>query len=285
MTVEHQIIGKHERATVRHLLLSAQDVIDVCTARPDVDGWDTSSMKSDEDWSSCKSLQQATGMLRDGWADGLKAVVDGAHALLGDGAQRADYPGPVYDVAGTLPDVPLMCSGDPAYMYDPTPTANAHQPVVSIYAPIVATSNVDARSMRNWGIGMLSLILATEAQGVEVELTVFAANVDYGGELICCTDVIAKRAGEPTDAARLAYLVAHPAMFRRSIFAVWESDSGMSRFSGYYGRQQNGRPGPLHVDGAIVLPNISLANADTPAAALETMQAAMEQQQQQQAAA
>lgn len=276
-TIEYQEVTEG----VFHYRRTAQEVIQHCQVREDGKFdesrcWGDSSMRDDDrdGWSGSASLGAAIGLLRNGWAEGINKIQAGADALAGGKEARADYPGPVYDVAGGLPDVGLYCAGEPAHMLDPTPTEDQYQRVVRIYSPLAASADVSARHLLNWGVALLSVINATESTGVEVEVIAYMTSAS--GSRSATSDFMVKNAGEPIDLARLAFMVAHPSMLRRVTFAAIETQPELRFLCGGYGRPSD-RPQVL-VDRdpqAVYLPRLKSGAARSPHRALEYIQAAI----------
>ncbi|CUW38804.1 protein of unknown function [Magnetospirillum sp. XM-1] len=195
----------------------------------------------------------AMDLARNGWQEGRDRLVrtfDAATALQRTATVQARF----LDVAGAYPHAALAAAGAPDCMWSLGDTHIAAKPVVRILTGQGVRSGVDAKWIINRGAALLSHIDRLEDAGYSVELTAIHAASYQGWRHE--TSYTVKRAGEPLELDRLAFVLAHPSMHRRMVFALREqaTEPGFRKaFGGNYG----GTCRPLEVpDDVIFLPHI-----------------------------
>jgi hypothetical protein len=207
---------------------------------------------------------------REGWKDGRARMVAGLER-----ANTLNKPAPRrsrgYDVAGAYPHVARAVAGDPCSMVSLGDCTVAARPIVRLVIPRGASCVVKPHQMENYGIALLSHVDAMENEGYSVEITTTDTSHGYDGVLL---DVrcIAKRAGEPLDLDRLAFILAHPGMFRRLGFTFVENYMSEQWAMGY-GSPIRLKPEQLDADQNYV-PGIDYTAGhkfDTLESALETL--------------
>ena len=166
------------------------------------------------------AVELAIGKAR--WDEGERAMVKGA-AVASGLRKAAQAPQFTYDVAGFLPNVPTMLSGEPEYMLTVDPLQadqTSHTPVVSIALSGFSCS-CTGPAMVNRGVAFLSLVDALEGAGTRCEVW-FASSIDNGERAMADLRVCIKQAGDHWQPRTAAAALAHPAMFRRLWFAAME---------------------------------------------------------------
>jgi hypothetical protein len=158
---------------------------------------------------------------REGWKEGRTRMVAGLER-----ANTLNKPAPrmgrTFDVAGAYPHIARAVAGDPLCMVNLGDQTIAARPIVRLVIPRGASCVVKPHQMENYGIALLSHVDAMENEGYSVEITTTDTSKGYDDVLL---DIrcIAKRAGEPLDLDRLAFILAHPGMFRRLGFTFVEN--------------------------------------------------------------
>jgi hypothetical protein len=101
--------------------------------------------------------------------------------------------------------------------------AEASGKIVRLVVQGSTSAAIPAAQIVARGALIVALVDCLEAAGRSVEVSVsFAVSHDGDrSETVFC----AKRAGEPVEIDRLAFVLAHPSMQRRLAFACWESDA------------------------------------------------------------
>lgn len=167
-----------------------------------------------------ETFRGAARLVRNGWPEGrarLAMLLDAARSSTQSVAMRAA----VLDVGGAYPSVPLAVAGDPACMIDFRSDEYAHRaPVVSIAYNISVSVAIDARTVAGRGAAVLAEVEALEAAGIRCEITV-AAFVTGGSEFHAVNCVV-KAPDQPLDLDRMAFVMLHPGMNRRFVWALRE---------------------------------------------------------------
>ena len=127
-----------------------------------------------------------------------------------------------FDVAGSIPNVPLYISGEPANMQYLEPKPN--RPLCKVLIEGGCSGGTESEAIFNRGVALLSAIQALERQGVAVELQYMSScqsstRAGFQNWLITFP-IIAM--GQGLDLDRVAFCLANPGMLRRVVFACQE---------------------------------------------------------------
>lgn len=220
-------------------------------------------------WSGTDTFEEAVDLAIHGWPEGRKLLMTAMSE-----AQSAPRmtPSMMMDVAGAYPVPALAAAGDPCSMVDLSPIEDRVRPIVRLVVQRGGSAAYEPNEFLNYGAAVLSYIEGLEAASFRVEIEVsFAAKI---GDIDHYLSVIAKRAEEPMEMDRLAYVLTHPAFFRRIAFGVKESTPGIAEHLNInsYGYSQS--PTPKQVDqNQIILPGVNMVKPGakelkTPKAAL-----------------
>lgn len=183
-------------------------------------------------WDSMAGFTGALALARNGWAKGEEMVQRMSTALFDKVASHIEREYPVYDVEGTGLDVARYLEGEPEcwlrmeYRESEGP---GHKRVRVVLNGSVSAA-VRAETIQGKGAAVVALVQLLEYAGHSVELIWVNAIVrDYKSDTIDSpahssgvTVVKLKAAEQPVDVARVAFALAHPAMFRRLGFSVME---------------------------------------------------------------
>lgn len=175
-------------------------------------------------WDANAGYSGALKLANDGWPEGIKQIAAMAHLVhTGQVATRG------YGIAGDHPDIGRALSGDPRNMVS-RGQRRAPKPVVTIAVGLSMAWSVNSRLPMNYGAALAGLIDRLESYGVRIEL--HAAGALQGGRSIwerhsnhqtqTSIAVCLKRPEDAMDHSAIAFAVAHPAMFRRLMFAAFE---------------------------------------------------------------
>ena len=218
---------------------------DVVAKRAGSFGWQTGSqVHSLSGWNGTANFYENVQLLRSGWPEGRARIVAGVEALQ---ATQDDWsPQWAMDAAGAFPDVGAYLAGDIEHMHNPDMEEPA-TPILRLSVAGVASSQIETWQMENFGIALLTLIDSLERDGRQIELT-YQATMGitkpsrkgskkhvWSGLPPCSVQVVLKHAGEHMDLDRLAYALAHPAMLRRSVFAVMEQHGEFAPLGEHFG--------------------------------------------------
>lgn len=167
------------------------------------------------------------------WADAEKLLAEGDPALESTVRSMAQEVSDIvglfvpamrmqYAEVGEMVDIGMYLTGEPACMMYAEETTRPGSRIVRMAYNPCCSGSTDARSMTLKGAAFCVLIDALERSGYRADVVMdYAVGGGYGhtGRIICPI----KAAGEALDMARVAYLIAHPASFRRHIFHFQET--------------------------------------------------------------
>jgi len=173
-------------------------------------------------WHGTDKFEEAVELARRGWPEGSAkalefraSIADAVREIITSRSQSVSY-----DVSGQWVDIGRYLDGEPECFGNLEATGDtASQPVVKLYVNLAASGAVSVESLFARGAVILAAIDVLEATGRRVE--VIAAKGSRG-RTIHETYVTIKRADQPVDADRLAFVLAHAACLRRLFFSVME---------------------------------------------------------------
>lgn len=190
----------------------------------------SSHERRSEQWDLNAGWDGALRLAREGWSEGARRVEFEAAQVT----QIGDRPHIAFDVAGEFPDVARFCAGEPLHMVR---HKRDRKPVVHLLVNVCCSASISAKSFAAYGGAVAALVDQLENSDHRVELDVVAANAHSGrGRSLCGWKV--KQASDPVDMAAIAFSIAHPAAFRRLVFAMWER-LGRELFTYGYGSVTN----------------------------------------------
>lgn len=232
-----------------------------------------------EDWSGTNTFEAAVDLAERGWPEGRKKLMTAMAAAQSSPAFTQTL---AMDVAGAYPIAALAAAGDPCSMVDLQPVEDRVRPIVRLVIQRGGSSAYSGVEFMNYGAAVLSYIEGLEAAGFRCEIEVsFAAKIQPVDHYL---SVIVKRAEEPIELDRMAYVLTHPAFFRRIAFAVKESTPGIAEhLNGCdYGFSRSPRPDEVDTS-QIIVPGVNMvrpgaAELKTPAAALKHLAPMIETQ-------
>lgn len=193
-----------------------------------------SSISNDKRFTGTNNYSEALKLVEDGWPEGvmqLSRLVEQVEAVSAIGRCKTLDLQP----AGAFPLVPLFCSGETDYMINFGNQDFSQKPIVRIGIDNVYSAFTPQEQVMAYGAGMVGYIDELENSGVSCELTSIALfeadDNDY------CAEMTIKRAGEPLDIDRLAFMIAHPSSLRRVNFRMLERHPKCYKsHNGFYGR-------------------------------------------------
>lgn len=222
------------------------------------------------------TLDGAINLARSGWEEGRNKIVkdlERANYIMNTGMRRAIN----LDVAGAYPIVPLAVAGDPNCMVNIGDTTDIAKPIVRIWLNLAVSGAFKGGAITNRGIAVLSHIDRLENEGRSVELTVIDtsyATDNNNKPPYTIIKIIAKRAGEPLELDKLAFILAHPASLRRIVFALYERMPKLVSIRGYYGKPLD--PKESEIDpGVIYIPACNLSAREMYGTSLNTLDGAL----------
>lgn len=191
-----------------------------------------SNHKPEQSWDMSAGWSGAVDMVNRGWNEGTKDVLarldQVKHSL------EEQFTGYRMEVTGQFFDVGLVVSGEPECWFQEE--TEPIRKVAKIAVNATASCGTSANLIRNRGAAIVALADHLQQVGWIVELSVFFvalghANRDNNENTIIRIDVPTR----PVDIDELAFLVAHPAGFRRLGFAAEEAVNCNQNLGGYGG--------------------------------------------------
>jgi hypothetical protein len=180
--------------------------------------------RDEEEFSGTRNFEQALDLAEKGWAEGRNKLMT---AMATAQASPAFTPAITMDVAGAYPIAALAAAGDPCSMVDLAPVEDRVRPVVRLLIQRAGSAAYDVKEFMNYGAAIMSYVEGLEGAGFRCEITVcFASDFHSDGDQFMT--VLVKRAEEPIELDRMAFVMVHPSMFRRIAFAVCEATEGLS---------------------------------------------------------
>ena len=168
-------------------------------------------------------------------------------------------------MAGDAVDIGAFLTGEPECMLV-REEEEVNVPVVEIWFRLGCPANIKGKQLMNQGVAMLAAIDKIEAQGIRVKLVAWYQGWGRHRETVkerrFHFSCVVKRADEPLHLHTLAFAIAHPAFFRRLVFAVIErqgskDQTGSFTDGGYGGIEQrtDAIPNAIPQDVMVVNPN------------------------------
>lgn len=213
--------------------------------------------KGNDEFSGTKTFEAAMDLALKGWPEGRENILS---ALATAQTALTFTPALTMDVAGAYPIAALAAAGDPCSMVDLAPVEERVRPIVRLVVQRGASAAYEVSEFTNYGAAILSYIEGLEAAGFRCEITVaFCSDLTSDGDQV--TTVLVKRAEETMEFDRMAYVMTHPAFFRRIFFSVMESTEGLSNVldRNGYGYSRNPKPEEFEHD-QILVPGVNLVN-------------------------
>lgn len=197
-------------------------------------GSDVSRNNSQGSWSGV-SWHEALKLAREGWKEGrenLTRELDAANILNLSATVRAEK----LDVAGSFPLVPAAVAGDPLNMFTIGLERAKTRPIFRFIVNLSTSATVSGSYITNRGAAVLSWVDKLENDGARCEIIVIWASkcgVKAPNNQLLWVPV--KRADEPLDVDRMAFVLTHPSMLRRICFAATERHPELKHFNVGYG--------------------------------------------------
>lgn len=173
------------------------------------------SNKAEASWDRSVGYDGALRLAKTGWSEGARDILFSALEVPPVKAE-SDLR---YDVAGDMPDVARFSAGDPLHMVSRR-KQKINKPVVHLVVNVVCSGAVGAKQFMTYGGALTALVDQIENTGRRVELDAISIVECRGKRLLVGWKV--KQAGDALDLSAIAYSVAHPAAFRRLMFAMYE---------------------------------------------------------------
>jgi len=200
-------------------------------------GKSSTSQDRKHSWDMGAGWEGTLELAKRGWPEGLKRIQKAAELLKLPVGEKSYDPRQVLAVSGDEVDVGLYLSGEPECMYDyemlETPSFGK---VAKIIVNLAGSAGVKAETMFKRGAAAVLLIDALEQSGIRCEVWALPKSTSGDGEPVergsgkgaFVVHVCVKQADDPVELDRLAFMLAHPAAFRRLGFRIMEQEDEMS---------------------------------------------------------
>jgi len=190
-------------------------------------------------WDHGLGFDGSMKMIRSGWESGaeqIKKLVDQVSEILKPESMKMDF---VHDVAGGIPDIGRSIVGLPDSMIRFSPPEFPTKPI-KIVVNCTASAGISADTLFNRGAAVGAVIDVLELRGYRCELWIVASTKGHSARGSMAVSTKIKDSNQPLDLTSLSFCLAHPAFFRRLMFAAWETwdrdtrqKHGITSSSGY----------------------------------------------------
>lgn len=202
-----------------------------------------------EYWDYGAGFDGAMNLAINGWPEGLQRIRESIEAMEAITASLAVRPEVHYDVSGDYVDMGRFVTGEPECMaqFHEVELPQTAVKIIRIVANVCCSSGIDADGFVKRGAATLALIDALENSGRRCELIITMGNGPSDGTRLEYV-IPVKKSGEMVEMDRLAFVFAHPAFFRRLVFAAMEHEAPSVRQAfGIYDGQGYGNVEPSHI--------------------------------------
>lgn len=203
------------------------------------------SVTGDRQFTGTSDFAEAERLLREGWPEGRDRLIDAMEAAA-LAAPMLPAVSRRMDVAGAYPIAAYAASGDPLSMVDPGDLSAAARPIVRLAFSFSYHCGKTQKEIEDYGAALLTWIDRIEESGRSVEVS--ACHMARAEGWRFGSRIVVKRAGEPLEIDRMAFVVAHPSMLRRIHFRAYEMEKApgfQDAFHWGYGMPETSRPPEL----------------------------------------
>lgn len=196
------------------------DAIEAAKNTPRLFKEKASVWKKDPKWSGSKSWEEMEEIVQRGWVKGRASVSASLEGIFqSNSASISSGRSFDYDVAGSLPVVPLAVAGEPEHMVSFGSEVDA-KPVIRLAVNLGATCNVPGKAMMNRGAAVCALVDEIESAGNSCEIHAVWTTQNNGAYAAYSIGV--KQAGEAVSIDDIAFCLGHTSMHRRVMFSMME---------------------------------------------------------------
>ena len=154
---------------------------------------------------------EAMDMVKTGWPEGLADIKS---AIASASTLPAQGPSMFMDVAGAYPVAAMAAAGEPASMVNPQPVEDRVRPVVRLAVNTWASCAYSHKQYMVYGASLVSYMDALESAGYRVELIAAVHCVASSNSKRYTTLTTVKKAEDPLELDKMAYVFAHASMLR-----------------------------------------------------------------------
>lgn len=217
---------EHTESRRIYLFDGYQELLEAAIAGADPVQGSSHKRSCKRDWDYGAGWKGAVKLAQEGWPEGRNRVREiSAHvaeAIPGE-RKRSIL---CYDVSGEGYDIGRLVAGDPecAMVFQREPTRTR---VARVVASLAASCAITSDQFYRRGAAVCALVDAFECAGVRCE--VIAGGSLMCGVFRCGYGCVLKQPDDTLDMEIVTYALAHPAFFRRILFALFESEDKIFR--------------------------------------------------------
>lgn len=178
------------------------------------------SVDASQQWDFGLGYKGAEKMVRDGWPEGARRIkhIAGRETDSGEHTDLTLVSAPF----GIFGDTQAALHGDPE-PYTTVELSADVRPILTLFASLSCRQGITAKAFAERGAGMLTAIQALEAFGYRVDLyaVLTSQDPDRSKSMFASTFKV-KHSDQQINLPALAAVMAHPAMFRRIGFTIYE---------------------------------------------------------------
>jgi hypothetical protein len=185
--------------------------------------WGASAWATDgeaQQFTGTKNMGEALRLAQGNWKEGAEKVERMRNRIA---ASRPMSPKATkYGITGAVPSIPRAVAGNILNMKTPESNISKRRPTITLISNMCVNWTVDQKTVCNRSAAVATIIDQVEAAGYSVE--VISTALTTSGCFTAATSVLAKASHQPVDVIRLAFVLGHSSMFRRMVFADWETE-------------------------------------------------------------
>jgi hypothetical protein len=195
------------------------EVLEIATSKTgESSAW---TKEPEKTWDYSAGFAGAVTLAREGWPAGAGAVHDLRAELSAAVLREIRRDVWAFDVAGAVPDVARYLAGEPENMLAPCEEDRPAR-VCRVVINLAASANISAGVVKTRGAAVLALVDVLESCGTRCEIDavrcVESTALSNGRRVADLVRV--KNAADAVDVDRLAFVLCHPAMQRRILWAL-----------------------------------------------------------------
>jgi hypothetical protein len=182
--------------------------------------------EGDANWYGTSSLSEAIDLAYNGWSEGKNRIEALRDKLsINDLLPSSQRLRSVFDTAGDEPDIDRFLAGEPEHMGTlHERELRAQGKLVRIEVNRSARCDISAERITRRGVGLLMAMELLMLLGYAVEITISEAVSGENSERLELF-IPVLHAGDPLNMDSFAFLLMHPAVLRRLVFAAEETES------------------------------------------------------------
>lgn len=240
---------------------SLEEMVRTVPNKRPASAWSGTAWESGDNWHGTNTYAESVQLALNGWTAGAERVQRIASRIAMNRPHAARIAR--WDVAGAVASVPRHLAGNPLAMRRLDARETSKRPVITLVADIAAAASVEPQKLTLAAAIAAAITDRLEEAGFRVEIIAACRTSDdrssrdarhaanRQGEVA----LIAKRAEDPADPARLSFALGHAGMFRRFVFAAYFSGKPV-RYDGWgVGLVQELQNVPNRPEGVFIVPS------------------------------